>query len=192
MPDADDLSGDRSARRGPGCRWRRAIAALIVMLPLIYVFGVIYVFGASYRLEEISRVVTRTHSGCEISVNQAGDWKSELLSFGLRAENLEYPLKVMIFVGECPGVSNGEPYALQLMQRSSATPIATGLDCGDDPQSSDGLCRVEVPPIPTRVDSHAFVIKVVRNKGERPEEIDVRVILTRQWRSIAWDVMMSA
>lgn len=185
MADIDDLRADRSARRTRGCWWAVLIAALIVLLP------VFYIFGAFYRLEEVSRTITHAPSGCEIGVNQAGDWKSEMTAFGLPAENLEYPLKVMIFVEHCPGVPNGEPYALQLMRRPSGQPIAAGLDCGNLLQSSQGLCRIEVPPIPTRADPHQFVLKIVRTKGERPEEVHVRVILTRQWRSIAWDGMMS-
>ena len=185
MPDTEDLPADRSARRKRGCWWACLIAALIALLP------VFYVFGAFYRLEEVSGSITYAPSGCEVSVNQAGNWKSEMLIFGLPAENLEYPLKVMIFVERCPGVPNGEPYTLQLMQRPSGQQIATGLDCGDVPQSSHGLCRVEVPPIPTRAESHQFVLKIVGRKGDPPEEVPVSVVLTRQWRSIAWSALMS-
>jgi len=179
-------TGDRQLNHSS--RLVRGIGWVCLIAPLLFLACILML---PYRLEELSRDVTRAPSGCRIEVGQAGRWKSENLIFGLPAENLEYPLKVMIFVEGCPGVPGGKPYAVQATRQPSARPIAMGLDCGDMPQESERLCRVEVPSIPTRQDPHEFILKIVRIKGGPSEVVRVRVVLTRQWRNIARDALTS-
>lgn len=77
------------------------------------------------------------------------------------------------------------------MRSASAQPIAIGLDCGDTPQKSSDPCTIEIPPIPARKASHAFVLKIVRIKGGPEEEVRIQLVPKRQWRNIFWEGLMS-
>jgi hypothetical protein len=156
----------------------------------VLAIALLVLFAWPYRSEEIKGVVTANATACTISANSYGGWREEQLAAGVHVSRVAYPLKIYVFVDDCRGVPQSRPYSAQLISLHSGSIVARGLACGDH-RERDLPCRIELPPLATLDGQDRYVVRVVRVPGAKADIAKLNLTLHREWRSVAFDTIMS-
>jgi len=142
-----------------------------------------------YRSERIEAVVSDNRTGCAVDVLNYSGWTNEVIVPGIWASRVNYPLDLIAVVEACPGLPDRQPHAAELRSTLSGKTMALGQSCAD--HSDDAPCSLELPALGTLEGQDRYDLFIVRRAGAKPRTARVQVTVKREWRSIAWDALLS-
>lgn len=138
------------------------------------------------RLETIESTVSANGTGCSISTGSYGGWRN-----GVLESPVAYPLKIYVFVHDCPGLPEGRPYSATLVSAQSGKVVASGLSCADSAHAEGYPCRLELPPLDKLAGQDRYRVRVVKTKGQKASTAELQLFIKSEWRSVAYDALLS-